>query len=599
MFRQFLPSEFDAHGIAYSRQLKDALIINNWRNSRGLKLLLDEHFQRWLNCDVKDVRIAINILKKHQQTPECQVAMGTAEHVVDVYKHRRRWLILQKIEIPHFEIEHNKTVDAMNEFQKYAMRPETLFLAYRLHNVFTELCPANAIQMSISLSLLMEQPDYRNIPSINKKCYQRFLQTKQLALLSTPTIYTFLDILMHVVDIPEMLVLYFAELAVVSKAVASYHPSDVAAACVFLSNVSLDREFWPYVLENFAQILHAQVSNIAAVIFNKAKQVMGNVAFRDKYNRVGRTVMSFGIKHFQQVIIRHIPKFPLNLRTAQPFNIDVQRQIAKGAYGIVFIGKYQRRACAIKTMSDKLTFNREVSLLLAAKSNHIIGVVDYMFKKIQNNRLCIVLNRGKDFYEQLKRADQPSKNTWSIQLMRAVQHCHNCGIMHRDIKPENIVIVKNQLKLCDFGMARRVYLSPRSYTIPVSTIHWRAPEILLGKRNYNEKIDVWSTGIVLCQCILLQSIFQFDGGGSDWGQMMKIWQLFGTPTEDTWSGVSILPEFNNAFPHWPENGVLYQSVFRDVLSMEKKKKKDAIRGMLQLNPERRMTMTEALHCFAS
>jgi len=606
MFRQFLPSEFDTRGISYNRQLKDALIINSWQDSRGLQQLLDDHFQRWLNCNIKDIRIALNILKEHTPVEQVRKAINAAERAVHVYNYQKRWLRLCKKEMPHYEM--NYMLDAMDTFKNYEMRPETLFLAYRLYNVFTKLCPENAIQMSISLALLMGQ-GYRNIPSTNQECYLQFLQKKQLALLSTPTIYTFLDILMRVVDVPEILVLYFAELAIVSKAATSYMPSEIATACVFLSNVSQNlEEFWPYVLENFTRKLYSHVSQVAAVIFQKAKQVMGNVAFRDKYNRnVGRNVLRFGIRHFQHVIIQPMQVVPLVLDDFPSSDIQIQSKIGNGSFGNVFLGKYKQNVCAIKTMPNKLfmIFNREISLLLAIKSSHVIGVIDYMFQKNiggKKNQLCIIFNHGKDFYEQLQQANQSLKNTWCIQLMRAVKYCHECGIMHRDIKPENIVIVRNQLKLCDFGQARRVYLSPRSYTIPVTTIIWRAPEILLGKTNYNEKIDVWSTGIVMCQCIQSQSIHKFDGvkaytmvsaksTRSQWGQIVKLWQLFGTPSEETWPGVSELPGFNEHFPLYPGN---LHTFFNDNLSQATLLQKECIRGMLQVNPSSRLSMQEVL-----
>ena len=609
MFRQFLPSEFDAHGISYSRQLKDALIMNSWQGPRGLKQLLDDHFQRWLNCDIKDVRIALNILKHSTQTTQIRSAARSAERVVQVYSHRKRWSRLHKTEIRHIESHRTQFLDAMDAFKNHEMRPETLFLAYRLYNIFSKICVRNAINMSISLAFPMEQNDYSRVPATNKECYLHFLKTKQLILLSTPTIYTFLDILMHVVDVSEMLVLYFAELSIVSKAAVSFLPSEIAAACVFLARVSLELEdFWSYVLENFTRISYSRVSYIASVIFQKARQVMREPVFREKYNNsVGRTVLGFGIRHFQHIIIQPVRAEPFVLNIFPASKIQITQNLSHGSFGTVFLAKYNGDNCVIKMTKDEnfTIFNREISYLLTVKSNHVIHVIDYMFEKnIANkrNQLCIVLEKGEDFYTQLKRAPRPLKNKWCIQLIQAVKHCHDCGIMHRDIKPENIVIVREQLKLCDFGMARRVYLTPRSYTIPVTTMLWRAPEVLLGKRNYNEKIDVWSTGIVVCQCIQLRIISKFDSvktynmisakpRRSAWGQMVRLWQLFGTPNEETWPGVSELPGVNEHFPSYPGK---WDTFLSDDLSQATSNEKECIRGMLQVNPSSRLSMQEVL-----
>ena len=610
MFRQFLPSEFDAHGISYSRQLKDALIINSWQGPRGLQQLLDDHFQRWLNCDIKDVRIALRILKHSTQTAQILSATHSAERVVQIYSYRKRWLRLCKTEIKHIEANETRYLDAMDAFKNHEMRPETLFLAYRLYNVFSRICVNSAINMSISLAFPMEQGDYSQVPVTNKECYLDFLKTKQVILLSRPTIYTFLDILMHVVDVSEPLVLYFAELSIVSKAAVSFLPSEIVAACVFLARASLELEdFWPYVLENFTRISYLRVSYIASVIFQKARQVMLEPAFREKYNNnsVGRTVLGFGIRHFQNIIIQPVGAEPFVLNTFPASKIKITQNLSLGSFGTVFLAKYNGDNCAIKMMNDKnfTIFNREISFLLTVKSNHVIHVIDYMFEQnIANkrNQLCIALEKGEDFYTQLKPASRFLKNKWCIQLIQAVKHCHDCGIMHRDIKPENIVLVRGQLKLCDFGMARRVYLTPRSYTIPVTTMVWRAPEVLLGKRNYNEKIDVWSTGIVMCQCIQLEIIYRFDGvkaynmsnskaRRSSWGQIVKLWQLFGTPNEETWSGVSKLDGFNEDFPSYPSN---LDTFLNDDLSQATLLQKKCIRGMLQVNPSSRLSMQEVL-----
>ena len=68
----------------------------------------------------------------------------------------------------------------------------------------------------------------------------------------------------------------------------------------------------------------------------------------------------------------------------------------------------------------------------------------------------------------------------------------------------------------------------------------------------------------MCQCIQLEIIYRFDGvkaynmsnskaRRSSWGQIVKLWQLFGTPNEETWSGVSKLDGFNEDFPSYPSN----------------------------------------------
>ncbi|KAJ1409430.1 Serine/threonine-protein kinase, active site [Sesbania bispinosa] len=83
-----------------------------------------------------------------------------------------------------------------------------------------------------------------------------------------------------------------------------------------------------------------------------------------------------------------------------------------------------------------------------------------------------------------------------FQLMQAVAHCHRLGVAHRDIKPDNILFdEENRLKLADLGSAE-VFKEGELMSGVVGTPHYVAPEVLAG-REYNEKVDVWSAGVVL------------------------------------------------------------------------------------------------------
>lgn len=93
------------------------------------------------------------------------------------------------------------------------------------------------------------------------------------------------------------------------------------------------------------------------------------------------------------------------------------------------------------------------------------------------------------------------------QLLSALLYCHSSNIVHRDIKAENILVesiettyVENKevelynIRLSDFSSARSFNKS-KKLTKKVGTPYYIAPEVL--KRNYNEKCDVWSIGVLL------------------------------------------------------------------------------------------------------
>ena len=97
---------------------------------------------------------------------------------------------------------------------------------------------------------------------------------------------------------------------------------------------------------------------------------------------------------------------------------------------------------------------------------------------------------------------------------------------------------------------RAVTLPGRAYTHEVVTLWYRAPEILLGAREYDSSIDVWSFGAVVAE--MARGSQPLCAGDSEIGQLLKTFRVLGTPNETLWPGVSKLPDFKeDMFPKWP------------------------------------------------
>ena len=109
------------------------------------------------------------------------------------------------------------------------------------------------------------------------------------------------------------------------------------------------------------------------------------------------------------------------------------------------------------------------------------------------------------------------------QLLQGVAHLHDNWILHRDLKTSNILLSHSGiLKIGDFGLARE-YGSPlKAYTSIVVTLWYRAPELLLGVKEYSTPIDVWSVGCIFGELLTLEAIFQ---GKSEADQINKIFRV--------------------------------------------------------------------------
>ncbi|KIE03532.1 Cell division control protein, partial [Metarhizium majus ARSEF 297] len=136
-----------------------------------------------------------------------------------------------------------------------------------------------------------------------------------------------------------------------------------------------------------------------------------------------------------------------------------------------------------------------------------------------------------------------------MQLCEGIKYCHSRRVLHRDLKPQNLLIDKEgNLKLADFGLARAFGVPLRTYTHEVVTLWYRAPEILLGGRQYSTGVDMWSVGCIFAEMCTRKPLFP---GDSEIDEIFKIFrQVALLLHEEVWPGVTSYPDFKSSFPKW-------------------------------------------------
>ena len=177
-----------------------------------------------------------------------------------------------------------------------------------------------------------------------------------------------------------------------------------------------------------------------------------------------------------------------------------------------------------------------------------------------------------------------------LQLTSGVSYLHENYILHRDLKTSNLLLSnKGQLKIADFGMARYVGDPSPKLTSLVVTLWYRAPELLLGAKEYGAAIDMWSVGCIFAELLERAAIFR---GSNEADQIARIFDALGLPTEDSWPAFRRLP--NAAALKLPRRTGPAEDRIRPRFPDLTGAGCALLRDLLSLNPEGRPTAAEVL-----
>ncbi|KAF8726800.1 hypothetical protein HU200_019275 [Digitaria exilis] len=227
--------------------------------------------------------------------------------------------------------------------------------------------------------------------------------------------------------------------------------------------------------------------------------------------------------------------------------------------------------------------------LHALAFNRSTGEVALVMECVGPNLHDVLNNRrgGRPFPE-------PDARRVMAQLLAGAKHMHARRIMHRDIKPGNILVSgvgvggePISVKICDLGLAASMTNQPPYER--AGTSRYMAPEMLLGKTDYDAMVDMWSLGCVMAELLTGTPLFDAE---DDAGVVQRIFRVLGVPGSRTWPGFKSLPLAGTmAMPAVRHRNRLRQIIHRGRLSADGF---DVLKRLLSWNPDKRPSATAAL-----
>ncbi|KRZ03107.1 Cyclin-dependent kinase 11B, partial [Trichinella zimbabwensis] len=277
-------------------------------------------------------------------------------------------------------------------------------------------------------------------------------------------------------------------------------------------------------------------------------------------------------------------------------------RIEEGTYGVVYRAMEKRTGdiVALKRLKMEkeregfpITSLREVNMLMkVGKHPNVVNVLEVVVGSSMDKIYLVMEYVEHDMKSLMETMKQPflvgEVKTLTRQLLNGLYHLHDNWILHRDLKTSNLLLNHmGILKIGDFGLSRE-YGSPlRSYTPVVVTLWYRAPELLLGIKEYSTSIDVWSVGCIFGEFLTLKPLF---AGKSEIEQMNKIFKMLGSPNETIWPGYSSLPGVKRlTFAEYP-----FSSLRKHFGATLSDKGFDLMNKLLTYDPKARISAFDAM-----
>jgi serine/threonine protein kinase len=304
--------------------------------------------------------------------------------------------------------------------------------------------------------------------------------------------------------------------------------------------------------------------------------------------------------------------FPID-HSQLSFVICPSKIIGRGAFGIVVqcvdlrTGKYVAIKKILNPFNDscveeQLAVLREFLVLKHfANCPHIVQLVDIIATPNINSfrDVYFVMEYFPSSLQGMCNSETLSQRDavyYTYQLLKGLQAMHASNLIHRDLKPRNLLVdfSRRKLVICDFGMVcdathtmEDLYVTTRSY---------RAPELCLCYKKSGKAVDIWAAGCILAEMLLPSEKGPLFHGNSNLYIVHEIFRLLGKRAEkDIKGNPEMVQQIMQEMDQFHEPSYALTQLRKTLFSnISDDRIFDLLFKMLEINPEKRITASEAL-----
>ena len=243
---------------------------------------------------------------------------------------------------------------------------------------------------------------------------------------------------------------------------------------------------------------------------------------------------------------------------------------------------------------------REISALRQLQHENIIQLSDILYDEMNHPQTIKFECCDFDLKSFLRTyhlngvSSKKLRKNIFLDVSKGLNYIHSHKFLHRDLKPQNILLnIESKdavkVKIGDLGLVKKILV--QNFTPTIVTLWYRCPEILLNTSSNKSfdapSIDIWSLGLIFMEVMTNQPTLK---GDSEIGQLMQIFKLFGTPSEEKFPKFFSCEHYTPLFPKMKPKFEPYLSDIKHSTQIER----ELIKSMLKYDHRQRTSCSSII-----